>query len=302
MDVHPEELEHAANSKIYAHMWVAQMDSEVRNDNEITRKLLDVVKDLDKSLTKRHGIIDELKVKKGMRGWKAVTYTRIGRSKSFSFLVPDAAGHTPSFRVDRLVKRLKRDKSWRKKGKMEVVDVYVFLVIYNGDIQFVCGTAHMIVGCETFWMCGEDTMKEMMTDVKQQQQKFLIDDQPHVVIQCLKMLIKWFRLHDVRDQLLMLPVVSRIGLKEEKRNEPLAILLDESQIDDKLNFIEERVKIMDREVKRLKQSHIPIVNVCWNSRRGLKFTWEREDPMKKKYPHLFLNPSSTSLALRTKLF
>ncbi|GJX35292.1 putative reverse transcriptase domain-containing protein [Tanacetum coccineum] len=43
--------------------------------------------------------------------------------------------------------------------------------------------------------------------------------------------------------------------------EPLAILLDEIQIDDKLHFIEEPVEIMDREVKRLKQSHIPIMKV-----------------------------------------
>nr|GEW53076.1 putative reverse transcriptase domain-containing protein [Tanacetum cinerariifolium] len=39
------------------------------------------------------------------------------------------------------------------------------------------------------------------------------------------------------------------------------------QIDDKLNFIEEPVEIMDHEVKRLKQSCISIVKVCWNSRR-----------------------------------
>ncbi|GKB95723.1 putative reverse transcriptase domain-containing protein [Tanacetum coccineum] len=76
--------------------------------------------------------------------------------------------------------------------------------------------------------------------------------------------------------------------------EPLAIPLDEIQIDDKLNFIEEPVKIMDREVKRIKQSRIPIVKFHWNSRRGLEFTWEREDQMKKKYPHLFVNPEPTS--------
>ncbi|GJZ48321.1 putative reverse transcriptase domain-containing protein [Tanacetum coccineum] len=55
-------------------------------------------------------------------------------------------------------------------------------------------------------------------------------------------------------------------------DEPLAIPLDEIQIDDKLNFIEEPVKIMDREVKRLKQSRIPIVKFRWNSRRGPEFT------------------------------
>ncbi|GKC81583.1 putative reverse transcriptase domain-containing protein, partial [Tanacetum coccineum] len=69
--------------------------------------------------------------------------------------------------------------------------------------------------------------------------------------------------------------------------EPLAIPLDEIQVDDKLHFIEEPVEIMDREVKRLKQSRILIVKVHWNSRRGPEFTWEREDQMQKKYPHLF---------------
>nr|GEW76034.1 putative ribonuclease H-like domain-containing protein [Tanacetum cinerariifolium] len=42
-------------------------------------------------------------------------------------------------------------------------------------------------------------------------------------------------------------------------DEPLTILLDEIQIDDKLNLIKEPVKIIDQEVKRLKQSRIPIV-------------------------------------------
>ncbi|GKC79034.1 hypothetical protein Tco_1129808, partial [Tanacetum coccineum] len=42
-------------------------------------------------------------------------------------------------------------------------------------------------------------------------------------------------------------------------DEPLAIPFDEIQIDDKLNFIEEPVEIIDREVKRIKQSRIPIM-------------------------------------------
>ncbi|GKE61086.1 hypothetical protein Tco_1511453, partial [Tanacetum coccineum] len=67
-----------------------------------------------------------------------------------------------------------------------------------------------------------------------------------------------------------------------------------SRIDDKLNFIEEPVEIMDREVKRPKQSRILIMKVRWNSRRGPEFTWEREDQMKKKYPHLFANPAPAS--------
>ncbi|GJV35204.1 hypothetical protein Tco_1407681 [Tanacetum coccineum] len=72
-------------------------------------------------------------------------------------------------------------------------------------------------------------------------------------------------------------------------DETLAIPLDEIQIGDKLQFIEEPVEIIDREVKRLKQSCIPIVKVRWNSRRGPEFAWEREDQMQKKYHHFFAN-------------
>ncbi|GKD10657.1 putative reverse transcriptase domain-containing protein, partial [Tanacetum coccineum] len=62
------------------------------------------------------------------------------------------------------------------------------------------------------------------------------------------------------------------NLKKHMSDEPLAIPLDEIQVDDKLHFIKEPVEIVDREVKRLKQSRIPIVKVRWNSRRGPEFT------------------------------
>ncbi|GJR85595.1 putative reverse transcriptase domain-containing protein [Tanacetum coccineum] len=55
-------------------------------------------------------------------------------------------------------------------------------------------------------------------------------------------------------------------LKKCYSNEPLAISLDGLHIDNKLRFVEEPIDIMDREVKRLKQSRIP--KVRWNSRRG----------------------------------
>ncbi|GKF06737.1 hypothetical protein Tco_0037405, partial [Tanacetum coccineum] len=42
------------------------------------------------------------------------------------------------------------------------------------------------------------------------------------------------------------------NLKKCYADKPLAISLDEIQIDDKLNFIEEPVEIMDREVNQLK--------------------------------------------------
>ncbi|GJZ96043.1 hypothetical protein Tco_0668377 [Tanacetum coccineum] len=86
------------------------------------------------------------------------------------------------------------------------------------------------------------------------------------------------------------------NLKKCYADEPLAIPLDGLHFDDKLQFVEEPVEIMDREVKRLKRSRIPIIKVRWNSRRGPEFTWERKDQFRKKYLHLFTKTASSSSA------
>ncbi|GKC18181.1 hypothetical protein Tco_1014963 [Tanacetum coccineum] len=70
------------------------------------------------------------------------------------------------------------------------------------------------------------------------------------------------------------------NLKKCLSNESLVIPMKELRLDDKLNLVEEPVEIMDREVKQLKQSHIS--------------TWEREDQIRAKYPHLFSNITPAS--------
>ncbi|GJS53605.1 putative reverse transcriptase domain-containing protein [Tanacetum coccineum] len=84
------------------------------------------------------------------------------------------------------------------------------------------------------------------------------------------------------------------NLKKCYADEPLVMPLEGIHVDDKLQFVEEPVEIMEREIKRLKRSRIPLVKVRWNSRRGPEFTWEREDSFKKKYPQLFTNRASSS--------
>nr|GEW55848.1 putative reverse transcriptase domain-containing protein [Tanacetum cinerariifolium] len=85
----------------------------------------------------------------------------------------------------------------------------------------------------------------------------------------------------------------RQHLKEvvSKHGVPVSIISDRdgkytSHFWKSLNKALEPVEIMDREVKRMKQSRILIVKVRWNSKRGHEFTWEREDQMQKKYPYL----------------
>nr|GEV41178.1 reverse transcriptase domain-containing protein [Tanacetum cinerariifolium] len=88
------------------------------------------------------------------------------------------------------------------------------------------------------------------------------------------------------------------NLKKCLSDESLSIPLDEVQLDNKLHFIEEPAEIMDREVKRLKQSRIPNVKVRWNSHQGPEYTWEREYQMKSKYPCLFTTDPRTNQSNR----
>ncbi|GJW87280.1 hypothetical protein Tco_0162620 [Tanacetum coccineum] len=79
------------------------------------------------------------------------------------------------------------------------------------------------------------------------------------------------------------------NLKKCLADANLHVPLNEIKIDKTLRFVEELVEIMDREIRNLKRSKIPLVKVHWNSKRGPEFTWEREDHMKSKYPQLFVD-------------
>ncbi|GJY42379.1 putative reverse transcriptase domain-containing protein [Tanacetum coccineum] len=63
-----------------------------------------------------------------------------------------------------------------------------------------------------------------------------------------------------------------LNLKKCLAEGDIVVPIDEIQLDDKLHMIEEPVEVVDREVKRLKRSRIPIVIVRWNLQRGPEFT------------------------------
>nr|GEX72369.1 putative reverse transcriptase domain-containing protein [Tanacetum cinerariifolium] len=80
------------------------------------------------------------------------------------------------------------------------------------------------------------------------------------------------RIRDVAYKLDLPEELSRVhntfhvsNLKKCQADEPLTVLLDGLHFDDKLHFVEEPVEIVERKVKRLKQSQIPLVKVRWNS-------------------------------------
>ncbi|GJZ03932.1 hypothetical protein Tco_0537207 [Tanacetum coccineum] len=66
------------------------------------------------------------------------------------------------------------------------------------------------------------------------------------------------------------------NLKKCLADPTLKVPLDEIQVDAKLNFMEEPVEILERELRINSVSRIPC-QVRWNSKRGSEFTWELED-------------------------
>ncbi|GKA78792.1 putative reverse transcriptase domain-containing protein, partial [Tanacetum coccineum] len=85
------------------------------------------------------------------------------------------------------------------------------------------------------------------------------------------------------------------NLKKCLAESDVQVPLEEIEIDENLRFVEEPIEIVERDVKKLKRRRIPLVKVCWNSRQGAEYTWEREDQFKTKYPHLFA-PTSSAVA------
>ncbi|GJR32959.1 reverse transcriptase domain-containing protein [Tanacetum coccineum] len=120
-----------------------------------------------------------------------------------------------------------------------------------------------------------------------------IDGQSKMTIQTLKDMLRacvldfgkgWAKVRKVAYKLELPQELSRVhhtfhvsNLKKCYADEPLVLPLEGIHVDDKLQFVEEPVEIMEWEIKRLKRSRIPLVKVHWNSRRGPEFTWERND-------------------------
>ncbi|GKB99313.1 putative reverse transcriptase domain-containing protein [Tanacetum coccineum] len=82
------------------------------------------------------------------------------------------------------------------------------------------------------------------------------------------------------------------NLKNSLADPTLQVPLDEIRVDAKLKFVEDPVETLEREFKKLKRSKMAIIKVRWNLKHGPEFTWEREDQMKLKYPHLFSTDNS----------
>ncbi|XP_057543885.1 uncharacterized protein LOC130823278 [Amaranthus tricolor] len=68
-------------------------------------------------------------------------------------------------------------------------------------------------------------------------------------------------------------------------------------LDENLSYEEKPIKILDSKVRSTRKKDIKMVKVLWANQRKQETTWETEDSMREKYPHLF--PERRSQNYRT---
>ena len=79
-----------------------------------------------------------------------------------------------------------------------------------------------------------------------------------------------------------------ISLLKKCVGDPTSIVsLGSATVKDSLSYEDVPVEILDRQVRRLRNKEVTSVRVLWGSQSIDGATWEAEEAMKSKYPHLF---------------
>ncbi|CAN4076422.1 unnamed protein product [Withania somnifera] len=63
--------------------------------------------------------------------------------------------------------------------------------------------------------------------------------------------------------------------------------IEDVQVTEELGYEEVPVAILDRQVKKLRNKEVASIKVLWRNQQVEEVTWEAEEAMKSKYPHLF---------------
>ncbi|XP_070009804.1 uncharacterized protein [Nicotiana sylvestris] len=82
--------------------------------------------------------------------------------------------------------------------------------------------------------------------------------------------------------------VFHVSMLKKVVEDPFAIMpIEAIEVNKELSYEEILVAILDRQVLKLKNKEIASIKVLWRNQQVEEATWDAEEEMRKKYPHLF---------------
>nr|GEX21386.1 reverse transcriptase domain-containing protein [Tanacetum cinerariifolium] len=110
-------------------------------------------------------------------------------------------------------------------------------------------------------LIGPEIVQETTKKIMQIKERLKTARRPFEIVECVGLVVYHLKLP--QELSCVHDVFHVSNLKKCLADSDLQVPLEEIKIDDKLYFVEEPVKIIDRQVKKLKRSWIPIVKVRW---------------------------------------
>ncbi|MCF8701945.1 hypothetical protein L3054_11220, partial [Corynebacterium sp. MC-10] len=93
---------------------------------------------------------------------------------------------------------------------------------------------------------------------------------------------------ELPQELSMVHLIFHVSMLQKCIGDPSCITpIEDVQVTEDLTYEEVPITILDRQVKKLRNKEIASVKVLWKNQQVEEITWEAEDAMKSKYPHLF---------------
>lgn len=67
----------------------------------------------------------------------------------------------------------------------------------------------------------------------------------------------------------------------------MVIPLDDIQFDERLNYVERSIVILERNTNNLRNKVVNVVKVKWEHRKRSEWMWETKDEKRENYPNVF---------------
>ncbi|XP_070041251.1 uncharacterized protein [Nicotiana tomentosiformis] len=131
-------------------------------------------------------------------------------------------------------------------------------------------------------------------DVRRGDLEFKEDDWVFLKISPMKGVMRFGKKRKLSPRIELPPEMSLVNpmfqvsiLKKVVGDPSLIIPVKTIEVNEELTYEEISVSILDRQVRKLRNKEITSVKVLWRNQQVEEATWESEEEMKKKYPHLF---------------